>query len=79
MMGKSLTIALLVAACTTEAQPPPAASQCTEPRPQMCTKIYSPVCGVTADGARKTHGNSCEACADQTVVRHRPGCLHLSL
>jgi hypothetical protein len=73
MTRKALTIFLLVAACTTEAQQPPTGIQCTEPRPQMCAQIYSPVCGVAADGTRKTFGNACEACGDKAVVRHTPG------
>ena len=73
MTRKALTIVLLVAACTTEAQQPTATTQCSEPRPQMCTQIYSPVCGATANGAKKTYGSGCAACADKEVVRHTPG------
>lgn len=43
---------------------------CTEPRPQMCYEIYQPVCGYTAEGASKTYGNSCQACAHAEVVRY---------
>ena len=72
MTRKALTIALLIFAGTAQAQQSPP-QQCTEPRPQMCPQIYNPVCGVTADGTKKTYGNGCTACADKSVTGHTPG------
>lgn len=46
---------------------------CVEPRPQVCTKHYLPVCGRRADGSLDTYGNACTACADAAVVGHFPG------
>ena len=46
---------------------------CTEPRPQACTRDYVPVCGSAKEGAAKTYGNACEACADAAVVGWAPG------
>jgi len=58
---------------TTES--PPNVVQCTEPRPQMCTQIYLPVCARLRDGTRRTYPSGCTACADANVVGHRPdGC-----
>lgn len=49
---------------------------CTEPRPEICTMQYDPVCGQMADGQRKTYANDCSACSDQLVLGHTPGaCL----
>jgi cytochrome c5 len=72
MTRKALTFALLLFASTAEAQQP-STTRCTEPRPQMCTQIYSPVCAAAADGTKKTYGNSCSACAEKIVVSHTPG------
>jgi len=58
------------------APPTPAASgqmTCTEPRPEVCTREYRPVCGTKRDGARQTYGNGCSACGDRNVVGHVPG------
>lgn len=46
---------------------------CKEPRPEICTREYVPVCAVLADSTTKTYANGCEACADKQVVSHLPG------
>ncbi|UCB55409.1 MAG: hypothetical protein JSW45_02455, partial [Thiotrichales bacterium] len=49
---------------------------CTEPRPQVCTMDYTPVCGLrnsSAEDEWKTYSNACGACSDATVVGYRPG------
>ena len=51
----------------------PELTVCTEPRSPMCTQDYVPVCGRLEDGAWKTFGNACSACAQPDVVGHRPG------
>jgi len=42
---------------------------CTDPRPEICTANYEPVCG---DNGR-TYSNSCAACADSVIVYSDPG------
>lgn len=64
--------------CATPVDPPlPAESQavdvCTEPRPQVCTTLYAPVCAVHRDGHEETLASACNACAIDTVQTHRPG------
>ena len=50
--------------------------QCEEPRPEICTMDYNPVCGQRADGHEKTYSNACTACSDKTIVQYKPGsCL----
>jgi hypothetical protein len=59
-----------------EHQAAPAAAElaaCKEPRPQICTAHYDPVCGLSADGNYKTYANACSACSDKAVSGHRPG------
>lgn len=48
-------------------------TECSDPRPEMCTRDYNPVCGKDAYGAWKTFSNGCTACADETVVGYRAG------
>ncbi len=38
--------------------------QCTEPRPEICTSDYRPVCANLKDSTRKTFSNGCSACSD---------------
>lgn len=40
---------------------------CTDPRPQICTLDYNPVCGVSAEGRVETFGNACMACGDSSI------------
>lgn len=42
-------------------------SFCEEPRPEVCTLEYRPVCAQLRDGSRKTYSNGCSACADTNV------------
>jgi hypothetical protein len=51
----------------------PTLTRCVDPRPQVCTHEYRPVCGESEDGSAKTYGNACTACSDPAVVGHRPG------
>jgi len=44
------------------------ATVCEEPRPQVCTMDYRPVCGNLADGSVKTYSNGCGACGDAKVT-----------
>ena len=43
-------------------------TDCVDPRPQMCTMIYLPVCGKLKEGADKTYASQCVACSDLAVV-----------
>lgn len=57
---------------------------CTEPRPQICTLQYAPVCAYVDNGIRcirapcpnidrKTYGNACTACADPKAYGYENG------
>ena len=45
---------------------------CTEPRPEICTQEYLPVCAELKNGARQTYASGCVACSDANVVSYRP-------
>lgn len=45
---------------------------CKEPRPQICTLNYQPVCATTKN-AKKTYANGCTACSDKNVIKYREG------
>ncbi len=46
---------------------------CPEPRPQICTMDYRPVCAQLGDGTFKTYSNGCTACTDPIVTGYREG------
>ncbi len=60
------------------------AGQCTDPRPQACTREYAPVCAIRDTGLRcmttpcpsseyRSYPNACEACADPRVRSWKAG------
>jgi len=64
--------------------PKESAVECKEPRPEMCTQEYRPVCATRDNGVRcvttpcdstetKTYSNGCMACADPAVYFYYPG------
>ncbi len=46
---------------------------CKNPRPQICTMNYDPVCGLHKDHSSKTYSNGCGACADAEVISWQKG------
>lgn len=47
--------------------------QCADPRPQVCTMEYNPVCAVLSSGSSKQYSSPCNACADDAVMRYLSG------
>ncbi len=47
--------------------------RCPEPRPQICTREYRPVCAQQSDGTIKSYATGCTACSDPTVTAFREG------
>lgn len=77
---------LVLASCSANeiSQVPANAVQCSDPRPQICTMDYTPVCATRDNGVRcittpctstemATYANACGACADVRVFYHVPG------
>jgi len=46
---------------------------CPEPRPEMCTQQFDPVCGQLSNGGSQTYSNWCSACSDKAVESYVPG------
>jgi len=46
---------------------------CVDPRPEICTMEYAPVCGVRDDGNGESFPNGCGACSNQEIVGYQPG------
>jgi len=77
-MYKALFILLLsffAVACHDESSSTGESSliQCKEPRPEICTTIYEPVCGTLIDGTQQTFASECTACAVKEVVSFMTG------
>lgn len=56
---------------------PPRAAEpvisCVEPRPEVCTMEYVPVCATLASGGSRTYASACTACADPAVAGYQDG------
>ena len=46
---------------------------CEEPRPQICTREYDPVCATLKDGSTTTGSTGCTSCSDPEVVGYKKG------
>jgi hypothetical protein len=98
MRALTLPLIVLLAACSqapvaSEPAPPPADPpaqaknepvMCKEPRPEVCTMIYQPVCATRDTGVRcirapcpseeqVTKSSSCNACSDPKVISYVQG------
>jgi hypothetical protein len=67
--------ALLLAACSSQPVEEPGDDPfaCSEPRPQVCTMIYAPVCATLKAGGEADYSSPCNACADDAVESYREG------
>lgn len=76
-----ICLAVLLSACNmtstpapvSEAQPLSDATACAEPRPQVCTMEYNPVCAELQSGGRGDYSSPCNACADVAVSGYLNG------
>jgi len=80
LLISALTFAALagfVTGCASTSEPvqleAPAVTSCEEPRPQVCTMIFAPVCASRTDGNLETYASGCNACADDQVASYLNG------
>jgi len=67
-------VSLLLGACAaTEPELPDNLTRCRDPRPEICTTEWNPVCGVLENGSRTTYATGCTACSHREVVGWLPG------
>ena len=65
-------LAIVLTGCQT--QPVPIlVTQCADPRPQVCTMEYAPVCADLAEGGTRQYASACNACADSMVSGYLQG------
>ena len=63
---------IVLTGCQT--QPVPSlVTQCADPRPQVCTMEYAPVCAELPQGGSQQYASACNACADDTVSGYLQG------
>jgi len=65
-------LVLLLAACETTPTPS-LVTQCADPRPQVCTMEYDPVCADLVAGGKQQYASGCNACADDAVSGYLKG------
>ena len=74
--GLAAALLLLAAssACSTRGLPDEA-ELCRDPRPQICTAIYDPVCAYRPGQklSPSTYASDCSACADPEVIGYVRG------
>lgn len=66
-----LFVALCFAGCDTNKDNETLDTMCSEPRPEVCTREYAPVCGYKLDGTFKTYSNGCSACTDKEIIGYK--------
>ncbi len=73
-MRIALGLVALFAIAACQVQPTPSlVTQCTDPRPQVCTMEYAPVCADLSAGGKKQYSSACNACADDAVSGYLRG------
>ena len=69
-----LSVMLITVSACTQGATKPDLILCSDPRPEVCTMDYTPVCALRAAAATeqwKTYANACTACSDEAVKGYR--------
>ena len=65
-----MAIFLLISGCQSSPAQIENRITCKDPRPEVCTMNYLPVCGFDSNNNAKTYSNACSACSDKKVVKY---------
>ena len=68
-----LGLLFILGGCESPTQLSQLEERCMEPRAQVCTREYQPVCGLDGTGQWQEYGNGCTACADAQVLGYNRG------
>jgi hypothetical protein len=68
-----MTTLLLISGCQSSPAQLENKLVCKDPRPEICTMNYQPVCGLDSSNSAKTYSNACGACSDKNVVTYMEG------
>ena len=78
-MKKLLSLILILFAticftsCDTNSDNENLDTMCSEPRPEVCTREYDPVCGYKSDGKSNTYSNGCSSCTEKEIIGYKKG------
>lgn len=64
---------LLLVGCSGQPTPSTSLALCSDPRPQVCTMEYAPVCAALTKGGTKEYASACNACASDEVTGWEQG------
>lgn len=67
-----ILVGLMLASCATSPENTALelpTHQCQEPRPEVCTMEYKPVCGLNQAKEKFDFSNACSACSDHQIMR----------
>ncbi len=75
---KTKILTLIIPLCACNSAPEDVTNidytMCKDPRPEVCTMDYNPVCGLRSDGTEiKTFGNACTACSEKETIEYKTG------
>ena len=72
MQKLAILVAVAVLGACAAQEPGPDSTEniqaCEDPRPQICTLEYAPVCGILGNQERKEFSNGCSACGNADVT-----------
>ena len=68
-----LMVVVLGSACQSAPERPSDLTDCPGARPQVCSMIYAPVCGMDKEGQFTTYSSDCTACSHEEVIGYQQG------
>ncbi len=73
ILPRATLIGAIISLAACASNPMADMTTCKEPRPQVCTMQYDPVCAEHSNGSLKTHSTDCTACGKAEVIGYIKG------